>query len=79
MTKPLSSGAQAVLTAYNEAYESDRHAVAAALRAAADQVVPQTPTPKYLEDYESGVWEANHDVRTKFLAIAAELKAFPND
>jgi hypothetical protein len=38
MTKPLSSGAQAVLTAYNEAYESDRHAVAAALQAAANQL-----------------------------------------
>lgn len=34
----LSPAATAVLTAYNETYESDRHAVAAALRAAADQL-----------------------------------------
>ncbi len=31
----LSFPAQAILDAYNKAYESDRHAIAAALRAAA--------------------------------------------
>ena len=73
----LSPAAQAVLNAYDNSpfHEDcgDRVAIAAALRAAADQVVPQTPTSKYLEDYESGVWEANHDARTGLLAIAAEL------
>jgi hypothetical protein len=38
MTKPLSPATQAVLDAFNEVYESDRHAVAAALQAAADQL-----------------------------------------
>jgi hypothetical protein len=37
MTK-LSPAGQAVMDAYNEIYESDRHAVAAALRAAAPQM-----------------------------------------
>ena len=48
---------------------------AAALRAAADQVVPKTPTLSYPEDYELGVWVANDDARTGLLAIAAELEA----
>ena len=47
MTKPLSPAAQAVLTAYNEAYESDRHAVAAALQAAANQLY-DSPSQDYL-------------------------------
>ena len=41
MTKPLSPAAQTVLDAYNEVYESDRHAVAAALRAAATAIGAQ--------------------------------------
>jgi hypothetical protein len=74
--QPLSPAAQAVLWA-GLGHDSDRLVIVAALRAAADQVVPQTPTSKYLEDYESGVWEANHDARTGLLAIAAELEAMP--
>jgi hypothetical protein len=70
----LPAAAVAVMTAYNETYQSDRHAVAAALRAAADQVVPKTPTLSYPEDYELGVWVANDDTRTELLAIAAELE-----
>ena len=69
----LSPAAQAVLTAYNEAYESDRHAVAAALRAAADQVVPEEPL--YGGDqrwmYERDTRQAS---RNKLLAIAAKLE-----
>ena len=52
----------------------DAPTVAAALRAAADQVVPETTTP----------WNSTltpmisaGEVRAKFLAIAAELEALP--
>jgi hypothetical protein len=74
----LSPAAQAVVNAVDH-YETNhwltpREVAAAALRAAADQVVPQTPVSKYLEDYESGVWEANYDARTGLLAIADELE-----
>jgi hypothetical protein len=47
MTKPLSSAAAAVMNAYNEAYESDRHAVAAALQAAANELY-DSPSQDYL-------------------------------
>ena len=56
MTKPLSPAAQAVLTAYNEAYESDRHAVAAALQAAANQLY-DSPSQDYL-------WEIADEIGT---------------
>jgi hypothetical protein len=60
------------------AWPLDLPVVAAALRAAADQVVPKTPTLShdhfYPEDYELGVWVANDDTRTELLAIAAELE-----
>jgi len=52
-----------------------KQCIAAALRAAADQVVPQTPTSEYLEDYEFGGWDARRDARNELLAIAAELEA----
>jgi hypothetical protein len=68
----LSPAAQAVLDAFNEVYESDRHAVAAALRAAADQLMPLTKTP----------WGSTlipiltaEESRNGLLAIAAELEA----
>ena len=85
----LSPAAQAVLTAIHAApdntRDSYRSAGAAALRAAADQVVPKTPTLSYPtetfghEDYELGVWVANDDTRTELLAIAAELEATVHD
>jgi hypothetical protein len=74
----LSPATQAVLTAIHAApdntRDSYRSAGAAALRAAADQVVPKTPTLSYPEDYELGVWVGNDDTRTELLAIAAELE-----
>jgi hypothetical protein len=92
MTKPLSPAAQAVLDAFLNTpgevpmpmwdYGRD---LAAVLRAAADQVVPKTPTLSYPtetfghEDYELGVWVANDDTRTELLAIAAELEATVHD
>ena len=82
----LSPAAQAVLDAFLNTpgevpmpmwdYGRD---LAAVLQAAADQVVPKTPTLShdhfYPEDYELGVWVANDDTRTELLAIAAELEA----
>ena len=80
MTKPLSPAARAVLDAATSvchpeteivAFQCTRLEVAAALRAAADQVVPETTTP----------WNSTltpmisaGEVRAKFLAIAAELE-----
>jgi hypothetical protein len=81
----LSPAAQAVKDAAQKLY-SDRMArkmawpldlpvVAAALRAAADQVVPEEPL--YVGDqrwmFERDSWRAS---RKKLLAIAAELKAY---
>ena len=77
MTKPLSPAARAVLDAFvgdpteRDELEDDRRYLAAALRAAADQVVPETTTP----------WNSTltpmisaGEVRAKFLAIAAEME-----
>jgi phage shock protein A len=47
---------------------------AAALRAAVDQVVPETEEPRNQLEYELGVWDARDDVRGELLAIAAELE-----
>jgi hypothetical protein len=60
----LSPAAQTVLDAYNDAYESDRHAVAAALRAAADQLRKAYADEEYVDSADD--W---------LDAIAAELEA----
>jgi hypothetical protein len=76
MTKPLSPAAQAVLDAFMKAPCSNKLSVAAALRAAANQVKHEFPlSPEYTE------WDSGHDagiyrVLNKFLAIAAELEGF---
>jgi hypothetical protein len=49
--------------------------LAAALRAAADQVVPEEPEHAYAEDYELGVFDARLDARNHLLSIADELEA----
>jgi hypothetical protein len=69
----LSPAAQAVLDAYVDEDRAGRLAVAAALRAAADQVVPETPLISYPDDHERGEWETNQQTRISLLAIAAEL------
>jgi hypothetical protein len=74
---PLSPAAQAVLDAAFvpwETTDTPESIAAAALRAAADQVVPKKPTLSYPEDYELGVWVASDDARVGLLAIAAELE-----
>ena len=70
MTNPLSPAAQAVLWA-GLGRDSDRLVIAAALRAAADQVVPEQGCPIYgLTQREN----ERQQVRSQFLAIAAELE-----
>ena len=85
----LSPAAQAVLTAATQRLycldpedvptSASEHgcAIAAALRAAADQVVPYEATAPWDElkcDYDGDHWEMRQWVRDKFLAIAAELE-----
>jgi hypothetical protein len=59
----------------------DRRGVAAALRAAADQVVPETEKPAR-DGHDLSVWQwmvdcwsVDRDTRAKLLAIATELEA----
>jgi hypothetical protein len=79
MTK-LSPQSQAVLDAFvgdpteRDELEDDRRYLAAALRAAADQVVPETESPRSELEYDLGDWDARDDVRDALLAIAAELE-----
>lgn len=86
---PLSPAAQAVLDAFtaseNGIYlEGDPDRIAAALRAAADQVVPDNPRPSADCDYHLMQWPKSLDqyaqrqqTRHELLAIAAELKGQP--
>ena len=74
VTKPLSSAAQAVLDAYGDFEPANVDAMAAALRAVANQVFPLTKTP----------WGSTlvpvltaQESRAQLLAIAAELEAQP--
>jgi hypothetical protein len=89
MTKPLSPAADAVLDAYmnncgwlDGPLERDYRCAAAALRAAADQVVPKGPKPSANSDYHLMNWTKSLDqyyqrqqTREELLAIAAELEA----
>jgi hypothetical protein len=72
----LSPQAQAVLDAYINAPcgKSRGVWVAAALRAAADQVVPPALMCEYYERNESPVLGKALEIRGKLLAIAAELE-----
>lgn len=82
MTEPLSPAAQAVFWAFNSEFDwiedgvpgPQFKAIAAALRAAADQVVPETNGPRSVLDYELGDWDARDDVRYALFAIAPELE-----
>jgi hypothetical protein len=75
----LSPAAQAVLDAFDKGwtyYDDIGPAnIAAALRAAADQVVPLTHAEPYFDDFERGEWVARTDARYELLAIADELEA----
>ena len=77
MTEPLSPAAQAVLDAtdYPEDWAT-RIRVAAALRAAADQVVPdKCPPIEDFNEFDQGYAAAHITHRAELLAIAAELEA----
>ena len=65
----LSPGAQAVLDAYGDFEPANVDAMAAALRAAADQVVPVPKLP-----YDSCCDVSASAIRSELLAIAAELE-----
>jgi len=83
----LSPAAQAVLDAFNNRGLSSREwhdgkaaslKLAAALRAAADQVAPVTPEPNdtfCCPPVDSTVWRRVAKIRRQFLAIADELEA----
>ena len=69
MTKPLSPAAQAVLDAYGDFEPANVDAMAAALVAAVDQVVPeQLPMLDH-------AYSRQNRIRSELLAIAAELEA----
>jgi hypothetical protein len=75
----LSPQAQAVLEACWKARdaaldEEDMLGLAAALRAAADQVVPQRRKPTDPDSWEEATWTAQQDTREELFAIAAELE-----
>jgi len=71
---PLSPAAWAVDSAASVARDHARSPIAAALRAAADQVVPERDMPLYADDAAYADWDAREDVRDDLLAIAAELE-----
>jgi hypothetical protein len=68
MTKLSPATAERVLDAFNAVYESDRHAVAAALRAAADQAAPE----KQVVDFDY-VHQAYIDGMRDALAVIKEI------
>jgi hypothetical protein len=80
--KSLSPSAQAVLDAFLDAFfdgvsyleDVSPRNVAAALRAAADQVVPQTNELRSQHPYDYGQYDARDNIRDQLLAIAAELR-----
>jgi hypothetical protein len=73
----LPPAAQAVRDAAFEPWQSTdtpESIAAAALRAAAEQVVPHRDTPLLGDDASYADWNARDDVRDQLLAIAAELE-----
>jgi hypothetical protein len=71
----LSPAAQAVLDAYIQGLATKRRdAIAAALRAVADQVVPDEPD--YMRDAVPSTdwWDKHDQVRSELLSLANELE-----
>jgi hypothetical protein len=74
--RPLSPAAQAVLDSFWK-QPGDRSAIAAALCAAADHVVPEAPdSGNACFPYNKGAEDRQQLVRFRLLAIAAELEGF---
>ena len=79
---PLSPTAQAVMDAFASSeggvyLEGDPDRLAAALRAAADQVVPEVTREPHGNGFRWGGWAGTQGVRRDLLAIADELEAQP--
>lgn len=74
MTQPLSPAAQAVMDAYVDEDRAGRLAVAAALWAVADQVVPETANAVG-DEHDEARLDQWLRIRWKILAIATELEA----
>ena len=72
MSQPLSPAAQAVLDAFLKAPCDNELSVAAALRAAADQVMEEPIEENF--DCFNTPWGAAASIRRDILAIAAELE-----
>jgi hypothetical protein len=73
--KFLSPSAQAVLDAYVDEDRAGRLAVAAVLRAVANQVAPPWDAPSWDYELVMGNWQESNRIRRDLLAIAAELEA----
>jgi hypothetical protein len=74
MNKPLSPAAQAVMHAYLAWGGRRKLSVAAALRAAVAQVVPEPPkSSKWDSDWVRGMEDRQRIVRFRLLSIADEL------
>jgi hypothetical protein len=77
----LSPAALAVLDAWGNVIRADNYGgrvevpLAAALSAAADQVVPISDRPDPNIEFEYGQWLSQNTTRGYLLAIAAELRA----
>ncbi len=85
----LSPAAQAIVAAFDERYELlgplegnwQEVCIAAALRAAADQVTPDVDlhvsvaTDLLPKDIGAAKWSARYEVRSKLLTLATELEA----
>jgi hypothetical protein len=69
----LSRAAQAVMDAYGDFEAANTDAMAAALRAAADQVMSK-PIRLPRNSYAEGAYDQRLNDRCQILAIAAELK-----
>jgi len=79
MTKPLSPAAAAVLKEFEDSwdadpFEMDARALAAALRAAADQVVPPALEEEFFDRNHALPLQKMVEIRLSLLAIAAELE-----
>ena len=79
----LSPAAQAVMNAFLDCsvdagnyYATRSHQIAAALRAAADQVMPEECLARFPNDsaWQDGFTDANERIRAELLAIATELE-----
>ena len=74
MTEPLSPAAQAVLNAASRSSWGRNDDIAAALQAAADQVVPDAANYLRAAINSADWWDAHDQIRAELLAIAAELE-----